>query len=164
MHKDTQSIIHTSIAYTTPQWHADTTTLSTLCQKKPYTILYFYPKDNTPWCTTEAKEFSQLHNEFNHLTTQIIWVSKDTHASHCTFIEQNNLTFPLITDTDLILHKTFGAWWEKTMYGKVAQWVIRTTVLLDQEGKIIKTRKNVKAVWHAEKVLAFCLKNTGNSL
>ena len=115
-------------------------------------ILYFYPKDNTPWCTKEWKDFSALKEEFKKLWYEIIWVSKDSISSHEKFIEKQNLTIPLISDPDLILHKKFWAWGEKKNYGRVYEWTIRSTFVLDN-CNIVKEYRNVKATGHAERVL-----------
>ena len=116
-------------------------------------MLYFYPKDNTPGCTTEANDFSQLAPEFEALGIQIIGVSKDSSASHAKFIENQMIAFELISDPNLDLHKYFWAYGEKNNYGKIVQWVIRSTFLLDQEGNILKEYRNVRAKWHAQRVL-----------
>jgi peroxiredoxin Q/BCP len=117
------------------------------------TILYFYPKDNTPGCTKEAKDFSNLLEEFQKLWYQIVWVSKDSISSHEKFIEKQSLNIPLISDPDLILHNKFWVWGEKNNYGKKTMWTIRSTFILDENCNIIKEYRNVKATWHAERVL-----------
>jgi len=115
-------------------------------------ILYFYPKDNTPWCTKEAKDFSALKEEFEKLGYYIVWVSKDSISSHERFIEKQELKIDLISDPELILHKKFGAWGEKKNYWRVYEWTIRSTFILE-DCKMVKEYKNVKATWHAERVL-----------
>jgi len=117
------------------------------------TILYFYPKDNTPGCTKEAKDFSELKEEFEKLWYQIIWVSKDSVESHKKFIQKYSLKIPLISDPDLELHNKFGTYWEKKSYGRVTMWTIRSTFVLDENCNIVKEYRNVKATWHAERVL-----------
>ena len=124
-----------------------------ILKKSEKTLLYFYPKDNTPGCTTEANDFSQLAPEFEALGIQIIGVSKDSSASHAKFIENQMIAFELISDPNLELHKYFWAYGEKNNYGKIVQWVIRSTFLLDQEGNILKEYRNVRAKWHAQRVL-----------
>lgn len=120
-----------------------------------YTILYFYPKDNTPWCTKVAKDFTCLLHEFKNLNCQIIWVSKDSKDSHYNFVEKQNLNIILISDVDLKLHNEYQVIWEKNMYGKITTGVIRSTFLIDKNWKIIKERRNIKATWHAQRVLDF---------
>ncbi len=124
-----------------------------LLQKNPRTIIYFYPKDDTPWCTIEAKDFSDTYIEFMQHHISVYGISKDPDKAHCNFISKHGLSIPLISDPELILHKKFGAWWEKNMYGKKIQWTIRSTFLLDQKGKIIKQWNNVKAKWHVENIM-----------
>ena len=117
------------------------------------TILYFYPKDNTPGCTKEAKDFSELREEFEKLWYQIVWVSKDSIESHKKFIQKHNLRIPLISDPDLKLHNKFGTYWEKKSYWRVTMWTIRSTFVLDENCNIVKEYRNVKATWHAERLL-----------
>lgn len=121
--------------------------------KNGKTILYFYPKDNTPWCTVEAKDFTNLKKEFQKLWYNIIWVSKDKISSHEKFLQKQELAIDLISDEDLILHKKFWAYGEKKSFWKTVVWVIRSTFILDKDCNIIKQYKNVKAKNHAEKVL-----------
>lgn len=134
-------------------WKSTNIELEKILKNSKYTILYFYPKDNTPWCTMEAHDFTRLENEFNKLEIQIIWVSKDDEKSHQKFIEGTCITFPLISDEELTLHKQFWTWWEKNNYGKISLWTIRSTFLLDSKWEIIKKWINVKATWHVEKIL-----------
>lgn len=117
------------------------------------TLLFFYPKDDTPWCTLENKEFTQMKNEFNALWIQLVWVSKDDIESHKTFCLNNSLENDLISDPELVLHKYFNAYWEKNNYWKIITWVIRTTILLDNSGKILKSWNSVKATWHVNRLL-----------
>lgn len=125
-----------------------------LSDTKKYTILYFYPKDSTPGCTLEANDFERLKADFEALDIEIIGVSKDSEKSHENFCTKNNLTFRLISDENLELHKKFWTFWEKKNYGKIVQGVIRSTFLLDSEtGNILKEWRNVKATGHAERVL-----------
>lgn len=117
------------------------------------TLLYFYPKDNTPGCTMEAQDFTRLKSEFGALGIQIIGVSKDSETSHEKFITSCSLGIELISDMDGSLHEHFGVIGEKNMYGKKTIGVIRSTFLLDQSGNILREWRNVKATGHAEKVL-----------
>jgi len=130
-------------------------TFEELLKRSSYTLLYFYPKDNTPGCTIESMGFTSRMEEFSSADVQIFWVSRDSHKSHCSFQTKHKLTLPLITDESLELHKKFGARWEKNNYGKLFTWVIRSTFLLDQEWTVLKEWKNVKATWHAERVLSY---------
>ena len=140
--------------FTIVQWQdISKISLNELLQKSTYTLLYFYPKDNTPGCTKEAVDFTNLQDDFSDLDIQIVGVSKDSENSHCKFTDKHNLSIPLISDPELTLHKQFGARWEKNNYGKIVQWVIRSTFLLDKNWQIVKERTNVRATWHAERVL-----------
>jgi thioredoxin-dependent peroxiredoxin len=127
--------------------------LSSLLQKSERTLLYFYPKDDTPGCTLEAQDFTRLKWEFEALGIQIIWVSQDSESSHAKFCNKYDLGIELISDADGSLHEQFSVIWEKKNYGKVYVWVIRSTFLLDSEWKIVKEWRNVKATGHAEKIL-----------
>lgn len=133
-------------------WNIEKIEEKDIC-KNGKTILYFYPKDNTPWCTTEAKDFTELKNEFKKLWYHIVWVSKDSIQSHKKFKEKYNLNIDIISDPELILHKKFWTYWEKKMYGKTTMWVIRSTFILDENCNIIKEYRNVRAKQHAERVL-----------
>lgn len=135
------------------KWIICDVNLINLFKKSQKTILYFYPKDNTPWCSLEAKDFSCLKWEFEKLWIQIIWVSRDDIVSHSKFISNLSLWIDLISDPDLVLHKEYWVYWEKNNYWKIVMWVIRSTFLIDNDWKILKEWKNVKATWHAEKIL-----------
>ena len=127
--------------------------ISSILKESDKTLLYFYPKNDTPWCTREAQDFTKHANAFTDRGIQIIWVSKDTAQSHCSFITKYDLSPIYISDPDLILHKRYGAYGEKNNYGKIVTGVIRSTILLDKEGNIIDSRHNVKATWHVERLL-----------
>lgn len=133
-------------------WHIEKISENDICINGN-TILYFYPKDNTPGCTTEAKDFTTLKGEFEKLWYYIIWVSKDSIDSHKRFEEKQELNIDLISDPDLILHKKFWAYGEKNNYWKIVMWVIRSTFILDRNCNIIKEYRNVRAKNHAERIL-----------
>jgi peroxiredoxin Q/BCP len=116
-------------------------------------ILYFYPKDNTPGCTTEACEFSDLKSEFDKLEIKIFGVSADSQASHQKFIKDHNLKITLLMDPNHEVAKAYGAYGEKNNYGKTTLGVIRSTFLIGKDGKIKQAFYNVKAKGHASKVL-----------
>jgi len=120
---------------------------------KDKTILYFYPKDNTPGCTVENQDFTSLKREFDKLWIKLVWVSKDSISSHRKFIEKQWLKNDLISDPDLILHKELGVYGEKKNYWKIVMWVIRSTFLLDTDGEVLKEWRNVRAKGHAERIL-----------
>lgn len=133
-------------------WNVEKISENGICNNNK-TILYFYPKDNTPGCTTEAKDFTALKNEFKELWYHIIWVSKDSIDSHKIFEEKQELDIDLISDPDLILHKKFWTYWEKNNYWKIVMWVIRSTFILDEKCNILKEYRNVRAKNHAERIL-----------
>lgn len=124
-----------------------------LLKKNPKTLLYFYPKDNTPGCTLENKDFSEAYPLLLQAGIGVYGVSKDSTTSHCNFITKQGLIIPLISDPDLVLHKQFWSWGEKTNYGKIYQGTIRSTYLLDSAGNIIQSWENIRAKGHVERVL-----------
>lgn len=126
--------------------------LGELLSLKEQTILYFYPKDNTPWCSVEARDFTCMKQDFEALGFQIIGVSKDSIKSHEKFVQAKELDIILISDPDLLIHNAFWAYWEKKMCGKTCMGTIRSTFLLDKKGNILKEWKWVKAKGHVEKV------------
>jgi peroxiredoxin Q/BCP len=128
-------------------------TLSLAELKGRPTVLYFYPKDDTPGCTREACAFRDAWAEMQDLGIHVVGVSKDTVKRHDTFKAKYELPFPLISDTDKQLAEAFGVLKEKTMYGKKTRAVERSTFLLDAEGVIRQAWRNVKVDGHAEKVL-----------
>jgi len=124
---------------------------------KQYLVIYFYPRDNTPGCTNEAKDFSKLYREFKKLNCEIFGISKDGVESHKKFISKFKIPFQLLSDEKITALKKYGAWGEKSMYGKKFMGIKRTTVLINPKGKIIKIWNNVKVKDHAKEVLS-CLK------
>jgi len=125
--------------------------------KNKFLIIYFYPRDNTPGCTDEAKDFSKLYKEFKKLNCEIIGISKDSIESHKKFISKFKIPFQLLSDEKIIVLKKYGAWGEKSMYGKKFMGIKRTTVLINPKGKITKIWSNVKVKDHAKEVFK-CLK------
>jgi len=121
--------------------------------KSQKTLLFFYPKNDTPGCTTENQDFTALQKEFSQLGIQLVGVSRDSVENHEKFAGKYGLQNMLASDSDLVLHQHFWAYGEKNNYGKIVQGVIRSSFLLDREGNILKSWKNVKAKGHAEKVL-----------
>ena len=124
---------------------------------KQYLVIYFYPRDNTPGCTNEAKDFSKLYKEFKKLNCEIFGISKDSIESHKKFISKFKIPFQLLSDEKIVALKKYRAWGEKSMYGKKFMGIKRTTVLINPKGKIIKIWNNVKVKNHAKEVLS-CLK------
>ncbi len=124
-----------------------------LKESEKWIILYFYPKDNTPWCTKEAIEFTKLLEDFKKEWYIVVWVSKDSIKSHCNFIQKKDLNLILLSDTNGEVLEKYWAWWEKKMYWRITKWVIRSTFVIDKDGKIKRVYYNVRASWHAERVL-----------
>ncbi|QBG48744.1 peroxiredoxin [Verrucomicrobia bacterium S94] len=119
-------------------------------------VIYFYPRDNTPGCTKESCGFRDINQEISDLNTVVLGVSKDSLASHDKFIEKFNLPFTLLSDPETKMMEKYGAWGEKVLYGKKSIGCIRSTVIVDEKGKVIKHWKKVtKAEAHPAKVLEF---------
>lgn len=116
-------------------------------------VVYFYPKDDTPGCTNEAKAFSALAPEFERAGVAVIGVSKDSAKSHAKFIAKYDLELTLAADTDGSVCDAFGVWVEKSMYGKSYMGIERATFLIDTAGKIVQIWRKVKVPGHAESVL-----------
>lgn len=117
-------------------------------------VLYFYPKDNTPGCTTEACEFSENYDEFIANDTVIIGVSPDSVESHAKFRDKQSLKHILLSDTEREVAKAYGVWQVRKNYGREYLGIVRTTFVIDENGEILKVYKSVKAKDHAAKVLA----------
>ena len=120
-----------------------------------YLAIYFYPRDNTPGCTSEAKDFSKLYKEFKKLDCEVIGISNDNIESHKKFIDKFKIPFQLLSDEKMVMLKKYGVWGEKSMYGKKFMGIKRTTVLINPKGKILKIWNNVKVTDHAKEVLNF---------
>ncbi|MFA5688168.1 MAG: peroxiredoxin [Kiritimatiellales bacterium] len=119
-------------------------------------VLYFYPKDHTPGCTKEACSFRDVHTQIENLNAVVIGVSSDSLESHDTFIEKFKLPFVLLSDPDRSVMTAYGAFGEKMHYGKLITGVIRSTVIVGEDGKILKHWKKVpQAETHPAKVLEF---------
>ena len=117
-------------------------------------VLYFYPKDNTPGCTRQACAFAGAYAEFKNKNVEVIGISKDSVASHVKFAEKYNLPFVLLSDASLDVIKAYGVWQEKKLYGKVSMGVVRTTFVIDEEGKIERIMPKVKPDTNAAEILA----------
>lgn len=132
----------------------DGTTTSVAGQAGKVLILYFYPKDDTPGCTTEAQSFTALADEFAKANAVIIGVSKDTAAKHKKFTDKYGLKFALASDSDGSVCEAYGTWIEKTLYGRNYMGIDRATFLIGKDGKIARIWRKVKVKGHAEEVLA----------
>jgi peroxiredoxin Q/BCP len=117
-------------------------------------VVYFYPRDNTPGCTREAQGFTEALGTFKKLGCQVVGISKDSVASHCTFRDKIGIGFRLLSDPDLAAHKAFGAWGKKTMYGKQVEGTIRSTFLVAPDGTIARAWRSVKVDGHVDAVVA----------
>ena len=118
-----------------------------------WVVLYFYPKDNTSGCTREAKEFTDAKDEFEKLNAVIIGISKDSPKSHEKFINKHNLNILLLSDEEHSVIEAYGAWGKKKRYGKEYFGTVRSTFLIDPEGRIVKVWKNVRVNGHVDDVL-----------
>jgi len=117
-------------------------------------VLYFYPRDNTPGCTVEAENFRDALPALKKLGAVVLGVSKDSIATHCKFRDKFSLTFPLLTDVDGKVMEAYGAWGDKTMYGKKMKGIIRSTVLIGKDGKVVKHWPKVTVKGHVDDVVA----------
>ncbi len=118
-----------------------------------WVALYFYPKDNTPGCTTEGIEFTAAQKDFEKLGAVIVGVSPDSPKSHCNFTEKHKLGVTLLSDPDKKMLDKYEAWRLKKNYGREYMGVVRSTVLIDPNGKVAETWNNVKVKGHVEAVL-----------
>ncbi len=121
-------------------------------QGKKY-ILYFYPKDFTPGCTTQADEFSKMYKEFKKNNVEVIGISPDNVESHDKFCKKINIPYILLSDEEKIVSKAFDVWGKKVFMGREYTGVKRSTFLVNEKGVIFKTYRNVKPAGHAMKVL-----------
>ena len=116
-------------------------------------VLFFYPKDDTPGCTIESKDFSKLNSLINKNKTIVLGISKDSIESHLKFKKKYKLKFDLLSDEKLVLIKKYGVWGKKSFLGKKYMGIIRTTFLINSKGKIHKIWSNVRVKDHAKEVL-----------
>jgi thioredoxin-dependent peroxiredoxin len=117
-------------------------------------VLYFYPKDDTPGCTTEAKDFTDFVEKFNALDAKILGVSPDSEKTHCKFINKHSLSIQLLSDPEHQVCETFGVWQLKKFMGKEYMGVVRSTFLINPEGDVVFIWSNVKVKGHVEAVLS----------
>lgn len=131
---------------------ADGTTVSLDAYRGKRVILYFYPAAMTPGCTKQACDFRDSLASLTAAGFVVLGVSKDTPAKLATFVERDALTFPLLSDPGLEVHRAYGAHGEKTMYGRTTVGVLRSTFVIDPDGKIEKALYNVKATGHVARL------------
>ena len=137
--------------FTLPDQNGNMHSLSEYRGKK--VILYFYPKDNTPGCTKQACGFAERYPQFTEKGAVVLGISKDSVASHKKFEEKYGLPFTLLADPELAAIQAYDVWQEKKNYGKTYMGVVRTTYLIDEEGKIAKAFDKVKAADNPEQML-----------
>ncbi len=118
-------------------------------------VLYFYPKDDTPGCTQEGKEFKELYKKFRSIKTHILGVSKDSLLSHEKFKKKYNYSFDLLSDSEGLLCQAFDVIKEKNLYGKKTLGIERSTFVLDKTGQVVKEWRKVRVAGHAQEVLGF---------
>lgn len=118
-------------------------------------VLYFYPKDNTPGCTIEAEDFTQMLDDFFDKGAVVVGISPDSPKSHKKFIQSKGLKHILLSDLERAVASSYGAYGKKMMYGKEVFGIIRSTFIISAEGKILQTFYNVKAKGHAQEVLEY---------
>ena len=137
--------------FTLPDQNGNIHSLSEYRGKK--VILYFYPKDNTPGCTKQACGFAERYPQFTEKGAVVLGVSKDSVASHKKFEEKYGLPFTLLADPELAAIQAYDVWQEKKNYGKTYMGVVRSTYLIDENGKIVKAFDKVKAADNPEQML-----------
>jgi len=131
----------------------DNTTHKLSDYKGQWVVLYFYPKDDTPGCTVEGKEFSELKKEFEKHKAVVLGVSADSPEKHEKFIKKHNLKITLLCDPEYKTMEKYGAYGNKILYGKTFLGIKRSTYIIDPKGKVAKVWKAVRSKGHAQKVL-----------
>ena len=137
--------------FTLPDQNGNMHSLSEYRGKK--VILYFYPKDNTPGCTKQACGFAERYPQFIEKGAVVLGISKDSVASHKKFEEKYGLPFTILSDPELVAIQAYDVWQEKKNYGKTYMGVVRSTYLIDENGKIVKAFEKVKAADNPEQML-----------
>ena len=139
-----------------PIFKLDSTTLKTFESDKIKggLVIYFYPKDNTPGCTLETKDFTKLYKKFKKLSFEVIGISKDNIKSHLNFKKKYKVPFELLSDEKINVQKRFGVWGKKSFMGKKFMGTIRSTIIV-KNGKILKIWSNVRVKDHAQEVLDY---------
>lgn len=140
----------TAPAFTLPNQDEEKVSLKDFAGR--WKVVYFYPKDDTPGCTTEACEFTNIHKDLEKLDAVVLGISADSAPSHRKFIAKYKLKLTLLSDVDRKVMTKYGAFGKKMMYGKEVEGVIRSTFLVDPKGKVAHAWYSVKAGGHADKV------------
>jgi peroxiredoxin Q/BCP len=118
-----------------------------------WVLVYFYPKDDTPGCTKEACSMRDNLNNFNRIDLAVLGISKDSVKSHQKFAQKFNLNFPILADEDTKVNQLYGVWQSKKFMGREFMGIVRSSFLIDPEGKIVKIYNNVKPEGHAQEVM-----------
>ncbi len=139
-------------AFSAPNQHNETISLSDYKGSRNV-ILYFYPKDDTPGCTIEANQFTELASEFARVDTVVLGVSKDTCESHRAFIDKFGLEVDLLADTTGALCEAYGVWQEKEKNGVKKPGIVRSTFLINKDGELVEAMYGVTAEGHAREML-----------
>jgi peroxiredoxin Q/BCP len=144
-----------SLGQALPEFNADSTQgqISPATLKGRSAVLYFYPKDNTPGCTTEAQNFRDSYGDFQSAGCAVIGVSRDSLKSHTNFTEKQTLPFALISDADETLCSLFGVMKMKNMYGKQVRGIERSTFLVDANGVLVREWRGLRVPGHVDEVL-----------
>lgn len=152
----------TDIGDTAPQFElpANNGGTVTMPPGKP-TVIYFYPKDDTPGCTNEAKDFTAVKNAFDELGVDIVGISPDPVAKHDKFAAKHDLDIVLAADEDKNVAQAFGVWVEKSMYGKTYMGIDRSTFLIDAKGIVVEAWRKVRVKGHVDTVLEAARKHFG---
>ena len=137
-------------AFSLPDDAGSTVSLDDFAGRK--VIVYFYPAAMTPGCTKQACDFSESLDSLKKDGYEVVGISKDKPAKLAKFRERDHLTIPLLSDEDLSVHNAYGAWGEKKLYGKTVEGVLRSTFVVDEEGKVSHAFYNVKATGHVAKL------------
>ena len=127
---------------------------------KENVVIYFYPKNDTPGCTLETKDFSKLYKEFKKNKTEVVGISKDSIASHLKFKKKYKVPFQLLSDENVKVQKKYKVWGMKSFMGRKFKGTIRSTFLVDKNKKILKSWSNVRVLNHAKEVLDFLKENS----
>lgn len=137
--------------FTVPNQDGDNKSLSDFRGQR--VVLYFYPRDNTPGCTTEALGFKEHIDAFKALNTVVIGVSKDSVKSHTNFICKHELPFELLSDKEIEVCELYGVYQLKKLYGKESMGIVRSTFIIDEEGVLVEAFNKVRVKGHVEAVL-----------
>jgi len=153
LHRSHQMAVQVVPDFTLPATSGEEFTLSSLLGKS--LVIYFYPKDNTPGCTTESQQFRDLYEEFQKANCEVVGISRDSIKSHENFKARFSLPFALLSDMEEIVCEQFGVIKLKNMYGKQVRGIERSTFVVDQKGILRHEWRGIKADGHAREVLEF---------